>query len=55
MHGLFTLKRGTLYTLVQSVLRETLFTEGGHFTLVQSVQGDTFWGGDILHYYTVLS
>ena len=43
----------TSHVLVQSVLGRILFTEGGHFTLVQSVRGDTFGGGgDILHYYT---
>ena len=30
---------------MQSVLGGILFTEGGHFTLVQSVRGDIFGGG----------
>ena len=39
-------------TVLNLVLEGTIFTEGGHYSPVNNVWGDTF-GGDTVHYDTV--
>ena len=38
-------------TVLNLVLRGTIFTEGGHYSPVNNVRGDIF-GGDTVHYDT---
>ena len=39
-------------TVLNLVLRGTIFTEGGHYSPVNNVRGDIF-GGDTIHYDNV--
>ena len=41
-------------TVLKLVLGGTIFTEGGHYSPVNNVQGDILGGGDTVHYDNVI-